>query len=412
MTRPARMADPASVEEHRARVLAGITATGAVEQVAIDDALGRILAADVVATLSVPPFDHAAMDGFAVRAVDVASASDADPVVLPVAGVVAAGDDTRELPAGQAIRIMTGAPVPPGADLVVPFEWTDGGDPVTIRQGAPSGRHIRRCGEDVAAREVALAAGTRLGPGSLGLLASVGAAAVAVRSLPRVAVVSTGAELVDGHVPDSNSITLLAAARAAGASASAHGPVADDPEVFRARLLDAARDADLVVTTGGISAGDHDVVKAVLRTEPGFWFGPVAMKPGRPQGCGAVDVDGRTVPVITLPGTPIAALASFLLYGVPAIHALAGTPWTPRRAVLAADVRAADRTVLLPAHGDGSGALLPLPGHAGHSQRLLAQAEALLVVPPTGRLVPAGTSVEALPLHPHSFVDPHAQEAR
>ncbi|GAA4821287.1 gephyrin-like molybdotransferase Glp [Nocardioides caeni] len=393
------MPDP-SVEDHRARILAGIVPTAATERIAVVDALGRVLAEDVAAALSVPPFDHAAMDGFAVRAADVATASDAAPVVLPVAAAVAAGDELVDLPDGAAIRIMTGAPVPPGADLVVPFEWTDAGDPVTIGRSAPPGRHIRRAGEDVAAGEVALGAGTRLGPGSLGLLTSVGASEVVVRARPRVAILSTGAELVDGHVPDSNSITLASAARGAGADPVVRGPVSDDPAAFRARLLAAAADSDLVVTTGGVSAGDHDVVKAVLRHEDDFWFGPVAMKPGRPQGCGHLEADGRRVPVVTLPGTPIAALASFLLYVVPAITALTGREWRRRSAELATDVTGTDRTVLLPARRDDTGRWQPLPGHAGHSQRLLAQADALLVVPPRGRVVPAGTHVEVLTLHP------------
>ncbi|MFB9767532.1 molybdopterin-binding protein, partial [Nocardioides kongjuensis] len=162
-----------------------------------------------------------------------------------------------------------------------------------------------------------------------------------------------------------------------------------------------AEAADVVVTTGGISAGDHDVVKAALRDDPAFWFGPVAMKPGRPQGCGVlVASDGRRVPVVTLPGTPIAAYAAFLLYVVPLLHALAGTPWQPVTAPLATAVKAGDRTVLLPAVVEASGAVRPLPGHAGHSQRLLAAADALLVVPPSGRLVPEGTSLEVLALHP------------
>ncbi|GAA3525826.1 molybdopterin molybdotransferase MoeA [Nocardioides daeguensis] len=393
------MTDPAcAVDEHRARLLEGVTALDP-EVVPLAEALGRVLAADVAATLSVPPFDHAAMDGFAVRAADVASV----PVALPVSGAVAAGDPVTPLVPGTAVRIMTGAPVPPGADLVVPFEWTTGTDPVEIVQRADAGRHIRFEGEDVRAGEAALAAGVRLGPAQLGLLTSVGATAVAVRPRPRLAVLSTGAELVAGHVPDSNSPTLLAAGRAAGADAAAFGPAPDDLAGFRALLAAAVDTTDLVVTTGGISAGDHDVVKAALRDDPGFWFGPIAMKPGRPQGCGVVDSsDGRRVPVVTLPGTPIAAYASFLLYVVPLLHALAGTPWRPVTAPLAAPVTAGDRTVLLPGVVDEAGAIRPLPGHAGHSQRLLAAADALLVVPPSGRLVPEGTPVEVLALHPRS----------
>lgn len=388
------MTDP-SVAEHRRRVLAEVTALAPVE-VPLAEARGRVLAADAVARLAVPPFDHAAMDGFAVRAADVADV----PVELPVTGVVAAGDAVPRLEPGSAIRIMTGAELPPGADLVVPFEWTSGTDPVRVLRTAASGRHVRRTGEDVAAGAVAVSTGTRLGPVHLGLLTSVGASTVPVHPRPRLGVLSTGAELVAGHVPDSNSATLLAAGEAAGATVRRFGPSADDPDAFRAALRNAVAESDLVVTTGGISAGDHDVVKAVLREEPGFWFGPVAMKPGRPQGCGALEVAGLRVPVVTLPGTPVAAYASFLLYVLPALRALAGLPPRPRTAVLAAPVEAGDRTVLLPGRYDGRGRIAPLRGHVGHAQALLARADALLVVPASDRVVPEGEEVEVLALHP------------
>ncbi|MCX6398417.1 MAG: molybdopterin molybdotransferase MoeA [Propionibacteriales bacterium] len=394
-------ASTVSVEDHRARILAAVTPLVRSEVVPLADAIGRILAEDVTARLSVPPFDHAAMDGFAVRAVDVAAAAEDAPVDLPVVGVIAAGDEVLPLPQGAAIRIMTGAPLPPGADLVIPFEWTTGADPVRILRPAAAGRHLRNEGEDVAAGEVALPADTRLGPTQIGLLTSVGAQEVAVQPRPRLAVISTGAELVGGQIPDSNTATLVAAGRSTGAEVTAFGPVRDDLAAFRAQLQKAAEVSDIVVTTGGVSAGDHDVVKAALRDLEGFWFGPVAMKPGRPQGYGVLGTaDGRRVLVITLPGTPVAAYASFLLYAVPALHVLAGRTVARETAVLAAPVQAADRTVLLPGIHDHHGRIAPLPGHAGHSQRLLAVADALLVVPPTARLVPEGTTVEVLPLHP------------
>ena len=388
------MTEPCSVSAHRARVLADVLPLPA-QTVPLSAALGRRLAADVVATLSVPPFDHAAMDGFAVRAVDVASV----PASLPVTGVIAAGDEVAVLEPGTAIRIMTGAPVPPGADLVVPFEWTSGTDPVEVLKTADTGRHIRFEGEDVRAGEVALPAGTHLGAAQIGLLVSVGASSVAVRPQPRLGVIATGAELVTGQVPDSNTATLLAAARELGADAQAFGPAPDDVIRFRQLLHAAAERSDLVVTTGGISAGDHDVVKAALRDDPAFWFGPVAMKPGRPQGCGSVTTsDGRRVPVVTLPGTPIAAYAAFLLFGREVLARLAGaTDGAPRRpATLGVPVQAGDRTVVLPARYDENGRVVPRPGHAGHSQRLLAQAEVLLVVPPAGETLEAGADVEVL----------------
>lgn len=396
------MTDPdPSVEEYRARLLAGLTPLDRTEVVALSDALGRTLAVEVTALSSVPPFDHSAMDGFAVRSVDVEGASPSTPVVLPVGGVVAAGDGVGTLGEGTALRIMTGAPVPAGADLVIPFEWTTGTDPVRITQTAPAGRHLRLEGEDVGAGEQALAAGTRIGPAQVGLLTSVGMTEVVVRARPRLAVISTGAELVNGQVPDSNTATLTAAGRTAGAVVAAFGPVPDDPAALRAQLRRAAAVSDLVVTTGGISAGDHDVVKAALRELDGFWFGSVAMKPGRPQGCGVVvSDDGRTVPVVTLPGTPIAAYAAFLLYAVPVLRTLAGLPVRPRTAALAESVRATDRTVLLPGRYDDAGRIAALPGHAGHSQRLLAAADALIVVPPAAKVVPDGTALEVLELDP------------
>lgn len=408
-----------------------VAALPGADRVTVTEALGRMLAEPVAARLAVPPYDQAAMDGFAVRAVDIAAASGRVPVVLPVAGVVAAGDSAPPLPDGQAIRIMTGAAIPAGADLVVPFEWTDGGAPVSVHRAASPGAHIRREGEDVAADEVALMAGSAIGAARIGLLTSIGVSEVAVRRRPRLAVLSTGAELTPlageqapsarravplgtsngpvrspepTQVPDSNTATLLAAGRAAGCEVEAFGPVPDDVATFRARLADAAARADLVVTTGGISAGDHDVVKAALGTDDHFWFGPVALKPGRPQGCGVVHAaDGRAVPVVTLPGTPIAAASAFALFVLPALSALAGAPWRPRQAALATTVEGSDRTVLLPGVCINGGRITPLQGHAGHSQRLLAAADALLVVPPTGKVVPAGTRVEILPLHPEEI---------
>lgn len=386
---------PVSVEEHRARVRAGVAPLDRSEPLPVAKAAGRVLAADVVAALSVPPFDHAAMDGFAVRAAEVV----APPVELPVAGVVAAGDTAPPaLPAGAAYRIMTGAPVPDGADLVIPFEWTAGTDPVRLLRSAGAGRHVRREGEDVRAGEVALVAGTRLGAAQVGLLTSTGVAEVAVRPRPRLGVIATGAELVGGQIPDSNTRTLLTAGRAAGAVATGHGPAPDDPAAFRAVLAAAAEVSDLIVTTGGISAGDHDVVKAALVEEDGFWFGPVALKPGRPQGFGCVRAsDGRRVPVLTLPGTPIAAYAAFLLFGREALARLGGErAAATRRAPLGLPVEAGDRTVVLPGVYDENGHVVPLPGHAGHSQRLLARAEVLMVVPPAGCALAAGRSIEVL----------------
>ncbi len=426
------MADLPSVAAHRHRVLEPVAPLPSVA-VPPSVGVGRVLAADVPAPWAVPGFDHAAMDGYAVRGADVTGAAADSPVRLPVAGVVAAGAVwPAELTPGSALRIMTGAAVPAGADTVVPFEWTDRGhDNVLIEHPVAAGRHIRRTGEDVAAGAVALAAGTRLAPRHLGLLAAVGCREVVVRPQPRVAVIATGAELVGasyltesldagaaaddsvrydapdlppGTVPDSNSPTIAAQVRAVGGEPTVLGPAGDDPDVFAGLLAWAAEGSDLVVTTGGVSAGDHDVVKAALAGRDGMWFGSVAVKPGRPQGAGVVDAGGRAVPVVCLPGTPVAAYCSFLLFAVPAIRTLAGHP--PRRSGLEtsaplAEALAADpeRTLLLPGAMDEAGRVAVLPGHAGHSQRLLAAADVIMVVPSSEPLA-AGQWVDVIRLSP------------
>lgn len=416
------MAD--SVAAHRSRVLATIAALAPLppETVPVGEAQGRVTAADVVAPLSVPRFDNAAMDGYAVRAADLAGAV---PISLPVAGVVAAGDAwAGPLTPGSALRIMTGAPMPDGADTVVPFEWTDrGADTVRVEQRPAAGRHVRRTGEDVVAGSVVVPAATQLRPPQLGLLAATGCREVLLRSRPRVAILATGAELVagdvsppvadalaPGHLPDSNSVAIAGAVRAAGGTPSRHGPAPDDPAAFLELLTEAAAAADLVVTTGGISAGDHDVVKAALGERHGMWFGSVAVKPGRPQGAGTVrTADGREVPSVCLPGTPVAAYTSFQLFAAPAIRALQGLAprWLsceehqgPRleTSPLAASVDSSpDRTLVLPGRFDDVGRVTVLRGHAGHSQALLAAADALVVVPP-GEPVAAGEAVDVVRL--------------
>ncbi len=409
---------PVSVAAHAARVVGTVAPLPPV-RLPLELAVGAVLAEDAVATEALPRFDHAAMDGYAVRAADVAGATGDAPVSLPVVGVIAAGDAWEgSLESGTALRIMTGAAVPAGADAVVPFEWTDRGDAagggsgrgrVRIAQEPVAGRHIRRAGEDVAAGAVAVTAGTVLVARHLGLLAAVGRRDVVVRPRPRVAVVSTGAELVGGDavgelgadaVLDANTVALVAATRQVGADAEGFGPVADDLHLLQQQVERAAEKADLVVTTGGVSAGDHDVVKAALRGRVGFWFGSVAVKPGRPQGVGVLTTsDGRRVPVVSLPGTPVAAFTTFHLFVVPALRVLAGrSGGGMASAVLGAPVTGApDRTVVLPASYDDRGRVVQLPGHVGHSQHLLARAEALLVVPPGAGLL-EGDSVAVVPL--------------
>ncbi len=326
------------VEEHRARCLAQVAPLPP-RRVPLLEALGLVLAEDVVSSLVLPPFDNSAMDGFAVRAADVARAADGDPAVLPVAGEVAAGSGRPDpLPPGVAVRIMTGAPVPPGADAVVPVEWTGGwqdgdlpGSTVVVHRPAEPGQFVRAAGGDVAAGETVLRAGARLSPRHLALLAAVGRHEVVVRPAPRVVVLSTGSELVPlGHEPgygqihDSNGYGLTAAALELGAEASYGGIVADDPAVVRTALEAAAAQADLVLTSGGVSAGTRDTVKEVLRELGTVRFDKVAMQPGMPQGFGTI---GGT-PVFTLPGNPVSSMVSFEVFVRPAVLAMLGeTAW-------------------------------------------------------------------------------------
>lgn len=299
-----------SVDTHRETVT-GLLGNAPVISLPLASAAGLVLAEDVRAGVSLPPFDNSAMDGYAVRADDVAEV----PVTLPVAeDIPAYRVDITKLEPGTAHRIMTGAPLPPGAEAVVMVEHTDGGvTNVRILRTAVPGAHVRRRGEDVVEGTVALPAGTVLGPAQLGLAAAVGLAEVPVYRPLKVLVVSTGTELVDapeplrhGQIYESNSIMLASAIRALGCAAEVVRSVVDDVDEFRAVIEPRLADADLLVTSGGVSAGAYEVVKDAL-TGQGVEFRKVAMQPGGPQGCGR----WNGVPVVTLPGNPVSVLVSF-----------------------------------------------------------------------------------------------------
>jgi molybdopterin molybdotransferase len=356
-----------TVEEHLAVILASVRAM-APRRVPLEVASGLVLASDVHAALALPPFDNSAMDGYAVRAEDVALASSSRPVVLRVVADLPAGSaEDPALPPGTCARIMTGAPLPTAADAVVPVEASDGGTQrVTILAPGRHGQHVRRAGEDVTVGDVVLTAGTALGAPQLAAAAATGNAWMHVHPRPRVAVISTGSELVPpGHgnvsrrglIPDSNSYLLAAAVAEAGCEAVRIGAVPDDP-VRLGGVLDAVLRGDAVpggpgggpvdaiVTSGGVSVGAYDVVKALFapggRPEPGDWaeprdpgsrggtgvqFATVAMQPGKPQGFGALDrPDGARVPVFALPGNPVSAFVSFEVFVRPALRALRGVP--------------------------------------------------------------------------------------
>ncbi|MFP5019533.1 molybdopterin molybdotransferase MoeA [Pseudonocardia phyllosphaerae] len=325
---------PRSVDEHRAAVAALLPATG-VERVGLEEAGGRVLAEDLVSAISLPPFDNSAMDGYAVRAAEIDGASEEKPAELPVEGVIPAGPtELTPLAPGTATRIMTGAPVPGGADAVVPVEWTDGGiERVAITRPAEPGAHIRWVGGDVVAGSVLLPAGTVLRAPQVALAAACGHPDLPVHRRPHVLVLSTGSELVapgdplaPGQIYESNGTMLAAAVREAGATAEKLAFVPDDVEQFRAVLADKVSDGvDLVITSGGVSAGAFEVVKDAM-TGHGVEFGKVAMQPGGPQGCGRLELGDRSVAVVTLPGNPVSSMVSFEVFVRPALRAAAGYP--------------------------------------------------------------------------------------
>jgi molybdopterin molybdotransferase len=371
------------------------------------DARGCVLAEDVSAPWPLPPFDNAAMDGYAVRSADISGASPAAPARLAVVDDVPAGyRATVPVAQGQAIRIMTGAPIPAGADAVVPVEQTDAGvTDVEVRAAATAGQYVRVRGRDVALDERVLTVGTLVGPREIGLLAAVGRGRVIVAPRPRVVVLSTGTELVEpgatlvpGLIPDSNSYALAAAAQEAGAVVYRVGPVPDDPDQFLALLEDQLVRADLVVTSGGVSAGVYDTVKAVLSTLGTVEFVQVAMQPGMPQGFGVLG-DDRT-PIITLPGNPVSAYVSFEVFVRPVIRRMAGHAELYRptvRATLGASLSSPAGKMQF-ARGvlevvDGRYVVTPVEGQATHMLGGLARANSLIVVPPASTGVAPGEQV-------------------
>ncbi|HET7489340.1 MAG TPA: gephyrin-like molybdotransferase Glp [Acidimicrobiales bacterium] len=318
------------VEEARTAVLAACRPLP-VETLALGDALGLVTAEPVVAPEPVPPFDNTAMDGYAVRSADTAAA----PVRLRVAGTLAAGSAPEVVVgAGEAVRIMTGAPMPPGADAVVMVEYTEAaGDKVEVHHAALPGDHVRRAGEDLPAGEEVFPAGTVLRPGHLGVIASTGRAAIAVRRRARVGVLSTGDELADpgaplapGRIRDSNRPTLLALLRQSGCEAVDLGRCGDSEDAIRTALKAAVERCDAVLTSGGVSVGDFDYVKVVLEelaAGTARWM-QVAVRPAKPLAFGVVERAGAGVPVFGLPGNPVSSMVSFELFARPALLAMMG----------------------------------------------------------------------------------------
>jgi molybdopterin molybdotransferase len=381
----------------------------------LPEAHARVLAEDAIATVTLPPWPNAAMDGYAVRAVDVQAASAAAPVTLPVFETIAAGAfPSRALAAGEAARIMTGAPVPAGADTVIRVEDTDGGvQRVTVRDARDAGRNVRAAGEDVHAGDRLLAAGAWLGGAQLGLLAAAGVDTVRVHVAPRVAIISSGDELVPlsrvaearagRKLVSSNSIALMALVREAGAVPVDFGIVHDDPAELADALRAAAEVADLIITTAGVSVGAFDYTREAVQAAGGtidFW--KVKLRPGAMLGAGQVGA----VPWLGLPGNPVSAVVTFELFAHPIIRRMLGHARCLPQAVeceAAEPVRTAGgttyllRVVLTPRAGQRP--LVALAGGQGsHVQSALARGNALLVVPPEAARSEAGAVLRAIPL--------------
>ena len=400
-----------TVDEHLTEVLSVVGPLAPLEM-GLLDAHGCVLAEDVRSAGSLPSFDNASMDGYAVRVADLEHL----PATLPVTGDVAAGPASPlRVQPGLCVRIMTGAVLPAGADAVVPVEWTDGGiAQVRIDRRPDLGAHIRRIGEDVTAGELVLANGSHLGSSQIGLAAAIGRSRLVVRPRPRVVVVSTGSELVEpgtrlspGQIPDSNSLALTTAAIEAGAIAYRVGIIPDDPRRLLATLEDQLVRADLLVTSGGVSVGAYDVVKEVLSRLGTVGFHKVAMQPGMPQGFGTIGPD--STPVFGLPGNPVSALVSFETFVRPALRRMLGAEQVERPRVSAVTT-----TELTSPPGkrsflrvwlevvDGAYRVSPVSGAGSHLMAGMARANALAVLAEEVERVPAGDAVQVMLLERRS----------
>jgi len=407
-----------TVEEARELVFDRIAPMPA-EQVGLLDALGRVLAEDAVSDIDVAPFDNSAMDGFAVRAADLAGAGPGTPVQLLVVAHIGAGDDVAgiEVGPGEAARIMTGAAVPAGADSVVMVERTkvlsgDGGigSSVAFELEPRLGEHIRLRGEEVRAGDVVMPAGDLIGPAGIGLLASTGHATVSVFARPRVAVLSTGSELVEvGEVPgpgkirNSNSYSIAAQVLAAGAIPVRYPIVLDDLDATRDAFNLAAEECDFILTSGGVSVGDFDYVKPVLEELGELAFAKVKMRPGNPQTLGSI----RGVPFFGLPGNPTSTYVGFEIFVRPALRRMMGFSAIERPVTVARlshDVKKKqDRRYYLRGRVErdpaGEGYVASLP-HSQSSALLTAahRGNCFVVLPEGEGVFTAGTQVDCVRL--------------
>jgi len=401
-----------SVDEYREGILAGLAPLAPIT-LSLAESHGCVLAEDVTASWPLPSFDNSSMDGYAVRAADIAEATGQWPVSLKVVDDVPAGyrADVDVTP-GTAVRIMTGAPIPAGTECIVPVELTDAGiETVQIREPVEPGTYIRRAGEDVIVGDTVVRAGTLLSARHLAVIAAVGRGSLLVHPRPRVAVLSTGSELVEpgtplskGLISDSNSFLLVAAANEVGAQAYRVPPVVDDAAAFAEAIADQLHRADLILTSGGVSMGAYDTVKEVFTEKGTVEFTKVAMHPGMPQGHGFVmDDDREPVPVITLPGNPVSSYISFENFVRPAIHKLRGLPAVPRSRKAAQVTKAMDSQEAKRQFARGrflnDGRVEPVGGGQGsHVIGGLAQSDCLIVIPEGVGHVDAGDTVDVIDL--------------
>jgi molybdopterin molybdotransferase len=414
-----------SVEDARERILALIPRLEP-ETRPLADALGQVLAEDAISPLTIPPLDNTAMDGYAVRAADTTGANEISPVSLRVIGEVAAGYIyDGEVTAGTAVRIMTGAPIPRGADAVVPFEETDetegrvfghfakGRGEVGILKAAGRGANLRYAGEDVKQGMKVMSAGTELGPAQLGVLASLGMKDVRVYRRPVVAVLSTGDELLEvgkphepGKIYDSNGYSVAALVREAGGVPLVLGIARDTIEDLTARVHEGMQ-ADLLVTSAGVSRGDYDVVKDVLMREGEVQFWTVRMRPGKPLAFGTFPAGDRVVPHLGLPGNPVSSMVAFELFGRPAIYKMMGREGWERpvlKVTVEGQVRNPDdrrfyaRAIVREENGR---LIASLTGPQGSGiLTSMALANALVIVPEFVTQLEAGAEADAVMLGP------------
>ena len=405
-----------SVADQLSAVLAAVGALPPA-LVSLDAALGLVLAEGIRSRTDTPPFDNSAMDGYAVQRADLLHASDEHAVTLPVVADLAAGTSQNPLlVSGQAARIMTGAPIPDGADAVVPIEDTDQGtETVTIVRAPVPAAHIRRAGEDAHAGDIVLTRGALLWPTRVAAAASAGTPSLWAHPAPRVAVISTGSELVTpgeptrrGQIPDSNSYLLAAAVAAAGAVPIRLGAVPDDENNLRSLLAGLVGNVDAIVLSGGVSVGAYDVVKAVLAPLGTVWFGPVKMQPGKPQGFGRLSCDdsaGEGPFVFALPGNPVSAFVSFEAFVRPALRRLGGHTDLFRPTISATAAESWDsppgRAQYMPVTLDGEGTRTLVRraaagGSGSHLVAGLAQAVGLAIVPENVTRIAEGDRVTVM----------------